>query len=190
MGKDSRTRLSALVEKRTTLYQGRVFRLDREDLRLSNGNRAALEVIRHPGAAAIVPLAPRGRVVMLRQYRYAVADVIWEIPAGTLDGGEVPLICAQRELTEETGFAARQWHELGEITPLPGYSDERIHLFLAWQLHAARQHLDADELLEVHQLPMDELLPMIYNGRIRDAKSICGLLLAADWLRTHLADEL
>ncbi len=188
VNQEAPARLAAKVDNRRTLYQGRVFRLDREDLILGNGNRAALEIIRHPGAAAIVPLSPHGRVVMLRQYRHAVADVIWEIPAGTLDGGEDPLTCAQRELTEETGFVARKWHRLGEITPLPGYSDERIHLFVAWQLRAACQKLDADELLEVRRLPMDEVLSMIYSGRVQDTKSICGLLLAANWLREHPLD--
>ncbi|MEA3435954.1 MAG: NUDIX hydrolase, partial [Thermodesulfobacteriota bacterium] len=104
---------------------------------------------------------------------------IWEIPAGTLDLNETPEACARRELVEETGFDADRWKKIARITPLPGYSDERIHLFLADHLKPAQQALDDDEILEVHPRPFTEAIEMIHTGRIQDAKSICGLLFAA-----------
>lgn len=173
------TDLSAAVERRTTIHRGRVFRLDRDELALSNGTSVALDVIRHPGAAAIVPFSDPDTVVMIRQYRHAVGKVIWEVPAGTLDGDEDPLACARRELVEETGFAAARWSLLGAITPVPAYSDERICLFAAGGLTPARQHLDSDELLHVHHVPIKQALAMIDDGTIQDAKTICALFMAA-----------
>ena len=171
--------LSAAVRRRTTIHRGRVFRLDSEQLALSNGATVELDVIRHPGAAAIVAFPDPETVIMIRQYRHAVGGVIWEVPAGTLDSGESPLACARRELTEETGFAAARWTALGAITPLPAYSDERIHLFAAGGLTPARQHLDSDEMLQVHRVPFQKALAMIADGTIRDAKTICALYMAS-----------
>lgn len=177
------TDLSAAVERRTMIHRGRVFRLDREELALANGTTVDLDIIRHPGAAAIVPFADPRTVVMIRQYRHAVGRVIWEIPAGTLEGGEDPLACARRELIEETGFAAARWSPLGAVTPVPAYSDERIQLFSAAELTPTRQHLDSDELLHVHQVPLKRALAMIGDGTIQDAKTICALFMAAG--RSH-----
>jgi ADP-ribose pyrophosphatase len=173
------------VNRRVTLHQGRVFRLDKENITLDNGVTVDIELIRHPGAAAIVPLSARGTVMLIKQYRHAVGGRIWEIPAGTLDPGEVPLQCAQRELMEETGYRADTFHPLGEITPVPGYSDERIHLYLASGLTAVPQNLDQDEILAVHETPFDAAMEMLYRGEIQDSKTICGLSLAAHWLSQH-----
>jgi ADP-ribose pyrophosphatase len=170
--------MAATVNRRTPLHQGRVFRMVRENVTLDNGVSTDLDYIEHPGAAAIVPLIAPGEVLLVRQYRHALKQYIWEVPAGTLDPGEPVLGCARRELIEETGYAAEVWHHLGEITPVPGYSDERIHLFLASELSAARQELDADEVLAVHRMPLAQALDMIARGEIQDAKSICALLLA------------
>jgi ADP-ribose pyrophosphatase len=156
--------------------------LVRENVTLDNGTTTDLDYIEHPGATAIVPLLDAGLVVLIRQYRHALKQYIWEIPAGTLDPEEPVMDCARRELIEETGYAAAEWQKLGEITPVPGYSDERIHLFLATGLTAAKQHLDADEVLAVHRLPLADTTAMIARGEIQDAKSICGLLLAQQWL--------
>ncbi|MDJ0721551.1 MAG: NUDIX hydrolase [Desulfobacterales bacterium] len=160
------------------VHRGRVFELHVDNVTLENGITLDLEVIRHPGAAAIVPLTARGGVLLIRQYRYALDEDIWEIPAGTRLPGESPLACARRELEEEAGVTAGIWTALGELNPLPGYSDEVIHLFAARRLEPARQKLDADELLEVREVGVDAALEMIDAGTIRDAKTISGLLLA------------
>jgi ADP-ribose pyrophosphatase len=170
--------MAATVNRRTPLHQGRVFRLVRENVTLDNGVSAELDFIEHPGAAAIVPLSGAGEVVLVRQYRHALKRFIWEIPAGTLDPGESALECARRELQEETGYSAAEWRPLGEITPVPGYSDERVFLYLATALSPAHQGLDADEVLAVHRLPLETAMQMIANGELQDAKSICGLMLA------------
>jgi ADP-ribose diphosphatase len=168
----------AKVNAVVPIHEGRVFSLQKENITLSNGVTLNIDIIRHPGASAIVPISDVGDVVLIRQYRHAVGGFIWEIPAGTLNKGETALACARRELVEETGFSAQVFHELGEIVPVPGYSDERIHLFLAKRLGPARQNLDRDELLEVHQIPFDEAIDMIKRGEIVDGKTISGLLLA------------
>ena len=171
------------VHHRHTLRKGRVFDVTIENVTFPNGFNVDLEIIRHPGAAAIVPVTEDDRMLMLKQYRHAVNDFIWEIPAGTFDGQEAPLDCARRELTEETGFTAACWVNLGIITPLPGYSDEKIHLFLARDLTPAAQHLDQDEVLEVHSLHLKQVETMITDGQIHDAKTIAGFFMALNRLR-------
>ena len=170
------------IHNRTIVYRGNVFTLVRENVTLENGTTTAVEFIEHPGAAAIIPMLSDTRVVLLRQYRHALKSYIWEIPAGTLDPQEEIISCAKRELTEETGYSAAHWHRLGEITPVPGYSDERIHIFLATDLQSTDRHLDADEVIEVKEVDFFKALEMIGNGQIQDAKSIAGLFLASAWL--------
>jgi ADP-ribose pyrophosphatase len=159
-----------------------VFRLIQEEVTLPNGLTKKLDVIRHPGAAAMVPVLDDGRVVLIRQYRHAVGGIIWEIPAGTLGPEESPADCARRELREEIGHEAGELRELGELIPVPGYSDERIHLFLAMKLREVSQDLDDDEVLEVEILPLERALAMIRSGEIVDAKSIVGLMRAQEHL--------
>ncbi|MGD9330906.1 MAG: NUDIX hydrolase [Desulfobacterales bacterium] len=161
------------------VHEGRVFALRRDRVTLPNGIETTLDVIRHPGAAAIVPVTASGHILLIRQYRYAIDDTIWEIPAGTIETGESPLACAQRELGEEIGVRAARWHELGRIAPLPAYSDETIHLFRAEELQPVKQNLDPDEILETQALPFDEILAMIRSGAIRDAKTIAASMLLA-----------
>jgi len=160
-----------------TLHKGRVFSLVRERVALENGIAVDLDIIRHPGAAAMVPLTENRTLMMIRQYRHAVGGFVWEIPAGTLNPEETPLECAKRELVEEIGYSACTWHKLGEITPVPGYSDERIHVFCATGLSPAVQHLDKDEILHVHEIGFEEALKMVERGEICDAKTISGLFL-------------
>ena len=166
------------VNHRRLIAKGRVFDITTENVTLPNGYRTDLEIIRHPGASAIVPLTDAGEILMLKQYRHAVGDYLWEIPAGTTDGSEKPLACAQRELAEETGFNANHWIFLNDIIPVPSYSDERINLFLAHGLIPTKQKLDQDEVLEVHPLGIKQILAMMANGEIKDAKTIAGLLLS------------
>lgn len=123
----------------------------------------------------------------MHQYRYALDRTIWEIPAGTLDNDEAPLACARRELEEEAGLTGGTWHRLGSVTPVPGYSDERIHLFLATDLITGRQRLDTDEILSVHTLDWDKALTMIGTGEIQDAKSISAMYPARHWLSKNTA---
>jgi ADP-ribose pyrophosphatase len=162
-----------------TVYHGKLFRLLRENVTLTNGATVDMEIVRHPGAAGIVPLLRTDSLVLLKQYRHSVNSFIWEIPAGTLDPHETPLACARRELIEETGFSAHKWEKIGELTPLPGYSDERIHLFLASDLSPAEQNLDKDELVDVHEMPLEKALRMIEQGVIQDGKTISALHLTS-----------
>jgi ADP-ribose diphosphatase len=172
----------AVCNRSTLVKKGRVFDLYTENITLPNGVTLDMEIIRHPGAAAIVPILEENSVLLLKQYRYAVGGFIWEIPAGTLDPGEDARRCAERELIEETGYAAGHLERLAQITPLPAYSDERIHLFLATGLTPAKQNLDADELLFVHRVDLGRAIEMIAKGEIQDAKTIAGLQLAASRL--------
>lgn len=175
--------MSAKVNSKTTLYEGRIFKLLRENVTLNNGVTVDLDVIHHPGASAMVPLSGNDKVILIKQYRHALRDFIWEIPAGTLEPNETPIACAKRELIEEIGFSANTWQKLGEITPVPGYSNERIHMFLASDLVPARQDLDKDEVLDVHEVPLGKAIEMIYEGAIQDSKTISGLFMATNWLK-------
>jgi 8-oxo-dGTP pyrophosphatase MutT (NUDIX family) len=166
------------VHKKELIHQGKVFKLYAENVTLPNGYNTTLSIIRHPGASAMVAITDTRQILLIRQYRHAADGYIWEIPAGTLDPGESPMDCAQRELVEETGFSADTWQKLGEIIPVPGYSDERIHIYLAENLKQARQNLDGDEVLEVHPFEFTEVIEMIRTGQIMDAKSITGIFMA------------
>jgi ADP-ribose pyrophosphatase len=155
-----------------------------ENYTLDNGVTSDMDFIRHPGAAAMVPMLNNREVVLIKQYRHAIREFIWEIPAGTLDTNESPITCARRELIEETGYSATDWHQLGIITPLPGCSDERIHIFLALDLKPAEQNLDDDEMINVHKINLNEAMQMILAGEISDGKTISGLFLASHWLNS------
>jgi ADP-ribose pyrophosphatase len=167
------------------LYRGRIVHLWVDEVTLPTGARVSLEVVRHPGAAAIVAIDDRGEVTLIRQFRHAAGGFIWEIPAGVLNDGEKPEACALRELREETGLLAGELTSLGSILTTPGFCDERIYLFLARRCRATEQELDADEVLTVSQFPLRTALDMIRRGEIQDAKSIAGLHHA----QAYLADE-
>ena len=177
--------MNAKINNRINIHQGKVYSLIKETVTLDNGITTDMEFIEHPGATAIIPLLNKNHIVLLNQYRHALRKYIWEIPAGTLDPRESALNCAKRELIEETGFSAGQWHRLGEVTPVPGYSDERIHIFLATDLQPAERHLDKDEIIQVHEVECEKALQMMRRGEIQDAKSIAGLFLASEWLKEN-----
>lgn len=159
------------------LYRGSVVHLRLETVELPNGHEVALEVVRHPGAAAVAALDDAGSVTLLRQYRHAAGDWLWEVPAGKLDPGEAPEACARRELREEAGLDAGEIEGLGSVLTCPGFCDEVIHLFLATALRAVPQNRGADEVIaEVRQVPLAEALAMIDRGEIRDAKTLAALL--------------
>ena len=180
--------MSATINSQSTLHQGRVFNLINEKYTLDNGVTTDMDFIQHPGAAAMVPMLNQTEVVLINYYRHAIREFIWEIPAGTLDPRESPMNCAKRELIEEIGYSADDWHQLGTITPLLGYSDERIHIFLASELQPAKQDLDADEMLNVHKMEFSAALQMILTGEISDGKTISGLFLAFNWLKKNCPD--
>ena len=175
--------MTTTINSRTTLHRGRVFNLIRENVTLDNGVTTDMEFVEHPGATAVIPMLNESRVLLLKQYRHSLRQYIWEIPAGTLDPQESVINCAKRELIEETGYSADQWQKLAEITPVPGYSDERIHIFLATDLQPAEQNLDTDEIINVHDVGFSEVIEMIETGEIQDAKSIAGLYLALNRLK-------
>jgi len=177
-GKRKGGSMSFKIQKTTDIYRGRIFDVFVEEVALPNGIVKNREVIRHPGAAAMVPVFDDGNVALIKQFRHAVGRFLWEIPAGTLEPKETPLQCAQRELVEEIGCQATTFEKLAEILPAPGYTDERIHIFLATGLTPADQNLDDDEVLEVQATAFDKAIDMIMKGKIQDAKTIVGLLLA------------
>lgn len=167
---------STLATKRA--YRGRLLDVREDAVRLPGGRQARRETIRHPGAAAVVPFLDRKTIVLVRQYRYALARHFYEIPAGKIDAGETPLRTAKRELQEECGYAAREWHRMVTIHPCIGYSDERIVLYLARRLTLVGHALDEDEHLELVTMPFARALRWVREGRITDAKSVIGLMWA------------
>ena len=163
------------------LYTGRIVNLDRDTVRFPDGSSGQLEMLRHPGASAVVPFlddprAPDPRVLLIRQFRHAANGFIWEVPAGRLDAGETPDACARRELEEETGRRARTIEPLTTIYTTPGFTDERIHLFLAHGLEPGSQRREADEFMELRELPWSAVLELIRTGEIRDGKTLTSLL--------------
>jgi ADP-ribose pyrophosphatase len=174
--------MTATINSRTIVHRGRVFNLIKENVTLDNGVTTEMEFVEHPGATAIIAMLNESRLLLLKQYRHALKEYIWEIPAGTLDPKEEVINCARRELIEETGYSAGQWQKLAEITPVPGYSNERIHIYLATDLKPAAQHLDQDEIINVHEVEFSDAMEMIKMGEIQDAKSITGLYLALNRL--------
>lgn len=166
------------------IHTGRVLNLDVDTVRFPNGSTGDLEMIRHPGASAVVPVLSAGEssdphILLIRQYRYAADGVIWEIPAGRLDPGETPEACARRELREEAGCGAGRLTPLTTIYTTPGFTDERIHLFAAFDLTPADHAREPDEFLETSPQPLSRALGMIREGEIVDSKTICGLLFFA-----------
>jgi len=162
------------------IHVGRVVSLRVDDVRLPDGRTAQREVVDHPGAAVIVPLTDAGEILMVRQYRYAVGEVLLELPAGTLERGEDPLACARRELAEEVGADAAHWEPLAVLYPSPGVMTEVMHLFLAQGLTEGRPTGTPEEDLAMERLSLAEALDRVRRGEIRDAKSVAGLLLAAE----------
>ncbi len=157
------------------VYVGKFLRLNVDTVALPNGRTTTLEILRHPGASAIVPLREDGTVILIRQLRYAAGGFIYEIPAGKLDPQEDPRDCAARELEEEIGYRADHLELLTSIWTAPGFTDEVIHIFLGTKLAIGKQSLDQDEVLEIVEWPLEKAIQKIQDGTIRDAKTIIGL---------------
>ena len=170
-----------LVEQKISsrdVYSGKLLHVKCDQVRLPNGREASREWIQHPGAAAVLPVLPDGRIVLVRQYRYPIQTVTLEIPAGKMDvPGEDPLGCARRELQEETGYTAATFTALITLATTVGFSDERIHLFLARGLTAGEASPDEDEFIHVVRVPLAEAVQMVQSGQIVDAKSVTAILL-------------
>ncbi len=160
------------------IYRGQIVQLFIEMAHLPNGKTVEMEVIRHPGAAAVVPLLENGDVILVHQYRHVTGGYLYEIPAGKLSLGETPEACACREVEEEIGYRVGTLHPLTTIYTAPGFCDEQIHIYLARGLTCSRQNLDEHEVLDVVVMPFDEAMKKIAERTIRDAKSIVGLQMA------------
>ena len=165
------------------LLRGRLLHVVRDTVRLPDGATATREYVRHPGAVLVVPLLDDGRLVLERQWRHPVAQVMIEFPAGKIDPGEPPLACARRELLEETGYTAREWAFAGRLHPCIGYADEAIEVWFARGLAAGERRPDDEEFLEVITASPADLLAWCRDGRVTDAKT----LVAALWLQNVLA---
>jgi ADP-ribose pyrophosphatase len=179
---EAETKAGWIESKR--VYTGKVISLDVDTVRFPDGSVGELEMIRHPGASAIVPFLsdPRGedpQVLLIRQYRYAADGYLYEIPAGRLDPGENPRDCAVRELKEETGCTAGQFDHLLTMYTTPGFTDEKIHLFMATELVTGETKHEADEFLDLQPMRLSRALEMVEAGGIQDAKTALGLLFAA-----------
>jgi ADP-ribose pyrophosphatase len=166
------------------LYEGRIFTLDRDTVRFPDGSSSEFDIVRHPGASAIVPFMndPQGeepQLLLLRQFRYAAGGYIYEIPAGRLDGGESPAECAARELKEETGCSAERLEPLFTMFTTPGFTDEKIHVFMATGLTHGESAREADEFAEVVIMHLSEALELIRTGEILDGKTAMAILYAA-----------
>ncbi|HML68942.1 MAG TPA: NUDIX hydrolase [Clostridia bacterium] len=165
------------------IFRGKVVHLFRDTVRLPNGKTATRELMRHPGAAAVVPLTEDENVILVRQYRYPFAQVMLEIPAGKLDPGEEPLVCAKRELTEETGCEAAELVPLGVFYPSVAILDEKIHLYLARGLTFCAANPDDDEFLHVEQRPLREMVEAVMRGEVPDGKTQTAIL--KTWYYLH-----
>ena len=166
------------MSKRELVYEGRSISVWVEDAVLPNGQTVPLDIVRHPGASAVVPFESDDDVLLIRQYRHAAGGMIWEVPAGKLDG-EAPAVCAARELEEEAGRRAGRLVPLGAIWTTPGFTDERIHLFAAFDLEPVPHRREADEVIEVVRMSLDDALDLVFRGELPDAKSALALIHAA-----------
>lgn len=170
------------MNKRKVIHDGKVVNLGIEAVTLPTGDTLELEIVRHPGGAAVVAIDDMQRVCLLRQYRHAAAGWLWELPAGKIDVPETPGRTAKRELQEEAGLTADDWQPLGSFLTTPGFCDERIHLYLATGLHETEAEPHPHEIIEVHWKDFDEALEMCGRGEIDDGKTLLGLIRAADTL--------
>ena len=180
---DTEHELQTLKETQTAsekIFDGFILHVWKDTVSLPNGETAFREIIRHIGAVCVIPVTEKNEVIVERQYRYPIARVTTEIPAGKLDSREEDRLSAiQRELREETGFTAEEWIYLGDFYGAPAYSDERISMYMARKLHRGNRHLDVDEFLDVFTVPLKDLVADVMAGRITDAKTQTAVLKAA-----------
>ncbi|MBQ7476464.1 MAG: NUDIX hydrolase [Selenomonadaceae bacterium] len=175
-----------LVEKKISgesVFDGVLLHVKKDDVELPNGHKSVREWIDHQGASAVIPLLPDNQIILVKQFRYAIGQVTLEVPAGKLDSkDEDPLVCAVRELSEETGYTAGKIWKLTTIATTVGFSNEVIHLYAATNLTAGKQHPDDDEFINTVKIPLTAAIQMVETGKIIDAKSIISILLLAKHL--------
>lgn len=186
------SRQQALFEKkalqeRREIYHGKRISLCQDVLQMPDGSMNKHEIVVHPGAAVIIPVTQDGKIVLVKQWRRAVREILIELPAGTLESGEMPLICAQRELQEETGYVGEEWISLGKIFSSPGFNTEVLHLFLAIGLKQKPTLPDPEEAIDLVMMTKDEMWDKIFSGKIPDAKTIAGLAMYEQWLTKNKA---
>lgn len=174
-----------MTDRITPIYQGRIITLNLEHVTFPDGHSFDLEIVHHPGGAAVVALDKREYVCLLRQYRHAAGGWLWELPAGKLDPGEAPQLTAQRELQEEAGIAATHWQGLGSMISSPGIFTEVVHLFLARRLAKVHSQTEDEEYIEVHWLPFSKAVTWASEEKIVDAKTVIGLLRAQALLQNR-----
>ncbi len=167
----------------TTTFAGRFISVTVDEVELPDGRTTMREIVHHPGAVAVVPLLDDGRVIMIQQYRQAARKVLWELPAGVLEAGEEPEVCARRELAEEIGQEPGELVHLFSAYLSPGFSTEVIHIFLARELHEVDASEESDENIRVVPMALSEAVAMVRRGEVQNAAAVCGLLAAAAWLR-------
>lgn len=168
-----------------TLYSGKIFTIVKKFITNKNGEQLERHVVIHPGAVAILPILPDGRIVLIRQQRIAVEETLIELPAGTREADEEPIITARRELQEETGYRAGELIPVMKFYTSPGFVKEEMHLFKATKLSAGPTAFDDDEKIEPLLLDLPDAMKLLSSGKIRDAKTIIGLL----WYQQHLREE-
>ena len=158
------------------IFNGRVIRVTVDKVQLEDGSTSTREIVHHHGGACILPVDADGNITLVRQFRYAFGEEIWELPAGKLEAGEDPFEAAKRELSEECGLTADNYISLGEFYPTVGYDTEVIYTWVATGLHETKMHLDADEFLTPDRVPLEKAYQMVMSGEIKDGKTIAGIL--------------
>ena len=174
---------ASLIEKKISsekIFDGVLLHVYRDSVELPNGHTSTREWIKHPGAAAVIPLLPDNQIILVRQFRYPIGQVTLEVPAGKLDvAGEDPITCAERELSEETGYTAGKYWKLTTIATTVGFSNEFIHIYAAEDLQPGKKHPDDDEFINAVKIPLTAAVQMVESGKIFDAKSVAAILLLA-----------
>ncbi|MBQ6998430.1 MAG: NUDIX hydrolase [Clostridia bacterium] len=166
-------------------FKGRILTMRVDTVELPDGTTSTREIIEHPGGVAVIAVDENGYVPMVTQFRKPYEKMVMELPAGKLDSGEEPINCGMRELEEETGLKANNFVSLGSVMPSPGYAKELIYIYLATDLYEGTVHLDEGEFLSVEKYHIDELVKMVMNNELQDAKTVIGILKAAEYLKKN-----